>query len=75
MLEFWSRSLLMPIIAWRTGDSAKCEALWVEAGSIEDTTRKHMAHFRQGKASGSVFALIQQSLRQKELKLKGPQKW
>jgi hypothetical protein len=60
----------MPQIAWRMGDSVKCEALWIEASLIEDTTTKHLPDYRLGNASGDVHAVIEQSLRQKEIKLR-----
>jgi len=61
----------MPAIGYEVGDTAKCEALYIEAGTIRQKwLGKHLGHRQMGTAKRDVFARIEQALRQKEVRLR-----
>jgi len=61
----------MPALGYEVGDTAKCEALYIEAEAIRQKwLGKHLAHFQLGTAKRQVVARIEQALRQKEVRLR-----
>jgi hypothetical protein len=62
----------LSVIAYQNGDTAKCEALYIEAkGKIKKKGgKKHLPHYQLGIAKRRVFARVERALAQREIRLR-----